>query len=210
MNDLYINSYCYIHSSKIFKDGELIHNLEVVGIEDVLKSSYSLLMLNYPKYYKMDALSKLGIVGAELLFADIALVNQFSKDNFAMIISNCDSSLDTDLKHQAAFENTDAFFPSPAIFVYTLPNIVAGEIAIKHQLKGENIFYISNEFDAFQTKILVENIFSKAQTDAALVGWVNVYQNNYEAFLMLVSPLPIGKKVLFREDNLNHLYDNKS
>ena len=210
MNDLYINSYCHIHSSRIFKDGELIHNLEVVGIEDVLKNSYSLLMLNYPKYYKMDSLSKLGILGAELLFADIALVNQFSKDNFAMAMSNSDSSLDTDIKHQAAFENADAFYPSPAVFVYTLPNIVAGEIAIKHQLKGENLFYISNEFDAFQTKILVENILSKAQTSAALVGWVNVYQNNYEAFLVLVSPLKIGIKILFEENNLNNLYDNKS
>lgn len=209
MNELYINSYCHIHSSKIFKDGEMIHNLKVAGTEDVLKSSYPLIMHNYPKYYKMDALSKLGILGAELLFADIALVNHFSKDHFAIVMSNCDSSLDTDLKHQQAFENMDTFFPSPAIFVYTLPNIVAGEIAIKHQLKGENLFYISNEFDAVQTQMLVENIFSKAHTSACLVGWVNVLKNDYEGFLMLVSPLPIGKNVLLGEANLNTLYKNR-
>ena len=209
MIDLYINSYCHIHSSKIFKDGEMIHSLDVSGTEEVLKGSYPLLVQNYPKYYKMDALSKLGILGAELLFADIALVNHFSRDNFAIVMSNCDSSLETDLKHQEAFENADAFFPSPAIFVYTLPNIVAGEIAIRHQLKGENLFYISNEFDAVQTQMLVENIFSKAQTSACIVGWINVFKNDYEGFLMMVSPLPIGKRISFKEDNLNILYKNR-
>ncbi len=204
--DLFINSYCHIGQSTISKDGLVLHNLDGIGIEEMLKNGYQLLDLNYPKYYKMDSLSKLGILAAEILLAEVNWEKQFTKDAFAIMLSNSDSSLDTDIKYQKTIAQKNAFFPSPAMFVYTLPNIVAGEIAIKHQLKGENLFYISQSFDTHQTQILVENIFSKPQTSASLVGWVNVLNENYDAFLMLVSPLLTEQAIKFEAQNIDTLY----
>jgi hypothetical protein len=58
----------------------------------------------------------------------------------ALVFANRSSSLDTDFKYQESINSQENYFPSPAVFVYTLPNICVGEISIKHKMQTENAF----------------------------------------------------------------------
>src|SRR5690554_8066930 len=94
----------------------------------------------------MDNLSKLAFLASEFIFKEEVLDEL--ENNIALVFSNNASSLDTDRKHQDSIQNTEEYFPSPAVFVYTLPNICMGEISIKHKLYSENSFFIFAKFNA--------------------------------------------------------------
>ena len=68
--------------------------------------------------------------------------------NIAIVFSNNASSLESDRKHQNSINDKENYYPSPAIFVYTLPNIGIGEISIRHQLKSENGFFVFENYNA--------------------------------------------------------------
>ncbi|MBX9448628.1 MAG: hypothetical protein KL787_02435 [Taibaiella sp.] len=61
--------------------------------------------------------------------------------------ANQSSSLDTDIRHQNSIQDPGQFYPGPAIFVYTLPNIAIGEVSIRHQLQTESMFLIQEVYD---------------------------------------------------------------
>ena len=210
MVDLFINSYCHIVPSRIVRDGKSIHTSQESQADAFIKEAYVILNINYPKFYKMDNLCKLGILASELIVPQGSPNKDFQQDKIAVVLANRDSSLDSDVRHQRAISNEDAFFPSPTVFVYTLPNIVAGEICIKHQLKGENVFCISPKLDAKLLLTMSENLFYKSQTHAALVGWLNANENDYDAFLMWVSPSNSGLSALFTADNIETIYSKEN
>ncbi len=135
---------------------------------------------DYPKYYKMDGLSRLGFVASELLLGD-------QSPACAVILFNRSSSIDADRKYLATIA-ADDYFPSPSVFVYTLPNIVTGEIAIRHQWKSETSFYILPERnDAFIQQV-AESSLADEDTKCILTGWIDYEDDtHYEADLWLVS-----------------------
>src|SRR5690606_41290579 len=85
----------------------------------------------------MDALSKLAFMASEMVLRDE------ENKNTALVFANRSSSLDTDMKYQESISSAENYFPSPAVFVYTLPNICLGEISIRHQLQTENAFLVT-------------------------------------------------------------------
>ena len=91
-------------------------------------------------------MSKIGIVGVELLKSQNDKIAQYADDQIALVFANKNSSAKTDLKFQKSYQEKNA--PSPSLFVYTLPNILIGEIAIKNKWYGENIFTVAENFDA--------------------------------------------------------------
>ena len=112
-----------------------------------LGNVYKSVELNYPKFFKMDKLCKLGTLAVELMIRNIPDFISFPKNEIAVVFSNNASSLESDRTHAAAIADKQNYFPSPSVFVYTLPNIVVGEIAIKHKITGENAFFVSEKFD---------------------------------------------------------------
>jgi len=97
---------------------------------------YRSLQIDYPKFYKMDNLSKLGFLASEMIFNDED--NRFiPREDIAVICFNSSSSLDIDTQYQKTIHDNENYFPSPSLFVYTLPNIVTGEIAIRNKFLGE-------------------------------------------------------------------------
>src|SRR6185503_17555551 len=109
--------------NKILKDGEVVLDLSGISLDDFLLKAYDWVQLMYPKYYKMDRLSKLGLLASEIL------LKEYKRDaSTAVVLSNAHSSLDTDLR----FWESAKTQASPSLFVYTLPNIVAGEICIRN------------------------------------------------------------------------------
>lgn len=140
---------------------------------------------DYPKFFKMDALCKLGFIGAELLLKDMPLSE---KENGAVILFNRNGSLITDRNYQATIQDADNYFPSPTLFVYTLANIVTGEIAIRHKIYGETQFYILEGRNLAEMNAIVESAFLTSHPSFILTGWVD-YENedNFTAEMKLVT-----------------------
>jgi len=151
-------------------------------INSFLKEMYYKLDLDYPKFFKMDDLCKLGVIGTEFLVRKN--INLFKhKLKIGIILQNKSSSLDSDIKHQEGIENNTV---SPAVFVYTLPNIVIGEISIKHKWRSEGVFFVDEVLDS---KLLAQysNILLKEErTELNLIGWIDVLNNQYVLKLCVV------------------------
>ena len=166
---------------------------------------YRSLHVDYPKFFKMDGLSKLGFLASEMIFKDAE--NRFEPcENIAVICFNRSSSLDVDTQFQATINDNENYYPSPSLFVYTLPNIVTGEIAIRNKFFGETSFYVCKEFDVKQIVRTVRNAFQDKTTTAVLVAWIEHFEAKREVFMALVEN-EIGD-VEFTENQLKHLYNN--
>ena len=164
---------------------------------------YDHLSLSYPKYYKMDNLSKLGFLASEILLKDLNFRDR-KPEHSGIILMNANSSLDTDLKY---FQSTKEI-PSPALFVYTLPNIVIGEICIRNGFKGENAFFISPDFDASFLTRYVNNLINNNILQSCICGWADFLKDEYEAFLMLVGKGANNDpgSLLFDKENVEKIY----
>ena len=208
-SNFYIDTYCHIENGSILLDGKtLFENASTAShasslspessptptsssslashdLEAFLKSAYKHFGTDYPKFFKMDRLSKLAFMAAEVLLGHPNASEE--ERNLAIVLANRASSLDTDRKYQESIADPHNFYPSPAVFVYTLPNICIGEISIRHRLRSENSFFI---FDAFEAGFMADYATSLLQTEKAdevLCGWVDVDGDSYRAFLYLVS-----------------------
>ena len=144
---------------------------------------YKTLGISYPKFYKMDSLSKLGFLGTEILKQKVDLT-KYTDQAISQIFTNSYSSLDTDLKHQDSLNKNAS--PSPAVFVYTLPNIVLGEIAIRNGFYGENIFTLSNEFSSKEWSDLVDIQFKLNKAEAVIGGWIELMNESFDLRLFFV------------------------
>lgn len=182
-------------------NGKLIFSDDSEDVKSFLKVTYKSLEVKYPKFFKMDSLSKLAFLGAELL-----LTEEYKSSNTALVFSNAASSLDTDRKHQESINDAENYFPSPAVFVYTLPNIGIGEISIRHQLKSENAFFIFEKYNAEFHHSYEKSLIQMNKAGSVLAGWVNVDENKCDAFLYLVSA---KGKIEHTVKNLIELYNNK-
>jgi len=147
---------------------------------------YRSLQVDYPKFFKMDNLSKLGFLASEMIFKDDE--NRFSpREDVAVVCFNRSSSLDIDTQYQATIADNENYFPSPSLFVYTLPNIVTGEIAIRNKFFGETSFYICENFDAEQIFRTVSNVFSDNNINFVLAAWIECFENIFEVKMFLVT-----------------------
>jgi len=197
-----IFAYCVVRNNAVSKNGKVLFEFEKgKNADEFLLAAYQHFAINYPKFYKMDNLCKLGIIATEVLLKDEPAIN----DPYAtgIVLSNSNASLDADIKYYDSVAN----IPSPALFVYTLPNIVIGEISIKHSFKGENAFFIFDSFDSSFTAQYVNNLFDTTGIQRCICGWVDFLKNDYEAVLFLVEKTTVLKEPeAFTKENLNNIY----
>ena len=86
--------------------------------------------------------------------------------------------------------------------VYTLPNIITGEIAIRNKYEGETSAYVLDRFAPETFVAVVEQAFQDAVTGSALCGWVDARSDeDFTAFAFLVERDGPGK-----EFNVENLY----
>ena len=175
---------------------------QIGSLDDFMEKAYSSLNASYPKFYKMDRLSKLGFLASELLLKGLT---DFSPASTAVVLSNAHSSLDTDIRYWQSAKNQ----PSPALFVYTLPNIVGGEICIRHGIKGENIFFVSAEFDPVWIANNVNLILENNRAKYCIAGWIDVMENHADVFLYLEKNTE-GKVGNHTPEKLTELYSWKN
>jgi len=147
---------------------------------------------DYPKYFKMDDLCKAGFVASELLLqteqtGEVSARSDYDTDHRAILLFNRSSSLSADTKYQATIQKAENYFPSPSIFVYTLPNIVTGEIAIRNKYYGETNFILLDRPDATVMTRQIGNLFLDSATESALTGWADcIDEHHFEVRLGIV------------------------
>lgn len=199
----YITASCMISNQAVYKNEQPVFRNTGMGLQEFLLSAYQHFAFQYPKFYKMDSLSKLGWLAAEVLLKDSFEATTYKPEDTGIILSNANSSLDTDIKYY----ETAKEIASPALFVYTLPNIVIGEISIRHRFKGENAFFISDEFDAGFIEQYVSNLINNNILQSCICGWVDVMGEEFKAVLYLVEKNKNPDSVIFAKENLTKIYE---
>lgn len=149
----------------------------------LLTTLYKQMIGNYPKFYKMDGLSRLGFVASEILLN--AEKGETDKER-AIIFFNHSSSIASDRNYKESINDKDNYFPSPSIFVYTLPNIVTGEIAIRNHFHGETSFFILPDKDERLMEEILQASCRDAQSKSFLTGWIDYEdERHFEADLKI-------------------------
>lgn len=149
----------------------------------LLTSLYKQMIGNYPKFYKMDGLSRLGFVASEILLN--AEKGETDKER-AIIFFNHSSSIASDRNYKESINDKDNYFPSPSIFVYTLPNIVTGEIAIRNHFHGETSFFILPDKDERMMEEILQASCRDDQSKSFLTGWIDYEdERHFEADLKI-------------------------
>ncbi len=151
----------------------------------------------------MDHLSKLGFLASEVLLKNIPLYPRYTPEQVALVLSNGHASLDTDVRY---FESTKTA-ASPALFVYTLPNIVAGEICIRHGIKGETAFFIFPNFDPVWMSDYVNLVMASEKVQACIAGWIDVMGDHHNVFLYLGEKQRNSNALEHTAEQLRKLYD---
>ena len=151
----------------------------------LLAAAYRHLGLSYPKFFKMDALSKAGIIASEILLSE-------EKDRFvpredcAVVLFSRHGCEADDIHYRQTITDAD-YFPSPALFVYTLPNVVTGEIAIRNLFRGESSAYVLSKFDPEEIVRVTKESFEDPLTRTMIAGWIDCPDDeNVDALVFLL------------------------
>lgn len=165
----------------------LTHNGEPFA--ERIRREYRSLGVPNMRFSKMDDLSKLGYVAVEKLLTAGDLLRKYNPARIGIVLSNRSASLDTDIRHQRIVESHPEEGTSPAVFVYTLPNIVAAEISIRHGIKGEGLFFIGHSsIDSFAEQY-ARQLVATGVLDAAICGWCELLGEGYEVKLNLLEKI---------------------
>ena len=137
------------------------------------------------RFFKMDLYSRLAYVGTSLLAKDS--LEGCDPEDIALFVFTQQGSLLADRKHLSSFSNPDEFFPSPAVFINTLPNVVLGEIAVKNNIKGETTLVLLPGRDDKTIQQIMEASLSATRPAVVLYGWVDCSaEDNFVAELKLL------------------------
>lgn len=203
--NLYITASCNIANNLVIKDNKVVFENEGIAVQPFLLSVYQHFAINYPRFYKMDNLCKLGWLASEILLKGSFQKEKYRPEDTGVILANTNGSLDTDMKYMASTKD----IPSPSLFVYTLPNIVAGEICIRNHFKGEDAFFIFESFPAEFMHQYVNNLFDNNLLQACICGWVELLGDEYKAALFLVEKMKTEEAIDFTIENMLLLFQNK-
>ena len=161
----------------------------------LLTTLYKQMIGNYPKFYKMDGLSRLGFVASEILLnaekgdTDVERREEEGErllEERAIIFFNHSSSIASDRNYKESINDKNNYFPSPSIFVYTLPNIVTGEIAIRNHFHGETSFFILPDKDERMMEEILQASCRDDQSKSFLTGWIDYEdERHFEADLKI-------------------------
>lgn len=197
---------CVIRNRIVCKDGKIVFKNNDTGLSDFLLSAYHHSGINYPRFYKMDNLCKLGWLATEILLKDSFSAEDYRPEETGMTLTNGNSSLDTDLRY---FETVKEI-PSPSLFVYTLPNIMIGEICIRNGFKGESAFFVSDHFDADFMERYVRYLMDNGILSVCICGWVDLLHEEGEAVLFLVEEKEGTQFLPFTKENIDKIFHSEN
>lgn len=211
--------YTIITDTFVSVNGRLLEHESKGGA--MLTELYRAHVGDWPKFFKMDTLSKVGFLASELLLKECSGVESAPEtasasnrgnvhgsvsdrvsdgakrasdahceeyiQSRAVVLFGVTGSLCANRNYQETIQFADNYYPSPALFVYTLPNIVTGEIAIRNRYRGETSFYVLDGYDAQSMAFHIRCAFQDSVTNSVLAGWVDSSGNeDFRSFFILV------------------------
>ena len=204
-----ILSYCRITDEKVILNGNLVLLNNNSDSNHWITDIYNYTKLSYPKFHKMDRLSKAGVLAAEMVMAESGFDNDNLKSDWALCCMNSSASLNDDEAYQKTIQNADEFYPAPSLFVYTLPNIVLGEIAIRHKLRCESSFYVCEKFSADSLYNAIEDVYLCGSAKYVMGGWLELGRGGCDILLFVVGESDDGSLQDFSIENFGNLYLKK-
>lgn len=198
----HITASCAISHHTVYKNGQSVFANPDADLAGFLLSVYQFLDLKYTRFYKMDNLSKLGWLASEVLLKNSFHPENYRPEETGILLTNSNSSLDTDLRYVQSIRD----IPSPSVFVYTLPNIMIGEICIRNHFKGETALFVFEHFDAGFMEQYVNNLMNNGILEVCICGWVELLGNDYKAVLFLVEKTTDDNKDIFTIQDMNKLF----
>lgn len=166
-----------IKDSQVIVNGQVVFTSEEKSFATFIREAYKTLGESNMKFYKMDDLCKLGYMACHYILKDIS----YLPTEIGIILANKNASLHTDIKHQTVIDKDGDAAASPATFVYTLPNVVAGEICIRHKIQGENTFFIHKECNLDDLKAYAYTVMHASKLKYCIIGWCELLNDEYEA-----------------------------
>lgn len=200
----HITAWCSVSGGLAKLNGNEAFRSGAANAAEFLAGLYRHLQPDYPRFFKMDALCKLGWLASELLLTGFDAAS-YKPEEVGIVLLNSNASLDTDMRYWGTVRD----FPSPSVFVYTLPNIVIGEICIRNNFKGESAFFVSERMDTFLTEFYVNDLMERTGLQACICGWVDILGDDYKAILMLVEKKVPGTGRLFSGKEIQAIFEGE-
>ena len=170
---------------------------------------YRTYMGDYPKWFKMDVLCKTGVLASHLLlhYPELRGEDPTPREDTAVVLFGKNGPIVDD----KAFLETISpgnYFPSPSLFVYTLSNIVSGEIAICERFRGEsNSLGLSCKDDGIIYSTILE-AFQDGTLERLVCGWVDVSQKDrFEGRMLLLERRRDGESGSYPQFTIETLTD---
>ena len=163
-----------VRSLRITPDGLWMDGL-AVPMENhgpsLVTEIYKKYLADGSRFFKMDLYSRLAYAATGLLAKDA--LESCDPEDLALFIFTQNGSVLADRKHLSTFSDPKEFFPSPAIFINTLPNVVLGEIAVRNNIKGETTLVLLPERDEAALHRVIDATVSATRPSVMLYGWVD-------------------------------------
>lgn len=175
-----------LQDHRVSLNGIVEHASDTESVDALFRSVYRHYHIDYPKFFKMDNLCKLAFLSAEILLQGTGVLHRYPGEQIGIVLENASSSLEYDQKHQESIRDRNQYFPSPSVFVYTIPNIMVAEIAIRHKVKGENAVFIFEQFDPEFMYHYVSELFCNQRVSCSLSGWMECYGDRCQSFLCVI------------------------
>ena len=166
-----------INAGEVFVNDSVVFSDKSADFGTFIREAFKSRGENNMKFYKMDDLCKLGYVAAAWLLDGI----EFGEEECGMVLSGKYGCLDTDMKHQQIIDKEGDAASSPAVFVYTLPNVVAGEISIRHHIKGENTWFWSDDRTMSDLKHYASLMAGASDLRYCIIGHLDFLNGEYFA-----------------------------
>lgn len=136
------------------------------------------------KFYKMSDMSKALYIAVEHLLT-IEGIDDIDPTRRAIVLANKSASLDADIIHQQILNQHLPEGASPAAFVYTLANVAAGEMCIRHKIQGDNTFFIE-DIDTGVAERYARNLIARDRADVVITGWCEYLQGRWDVNVKLL------------------------
>lgn len=180
--------YELVHSVRITPDSASFDGAGIPVVsrgQALLTELFKNRLADSQKFYKMDLFSRLVFVAAGMLMKEGC--DDLDPASTAIVLFNGTSSILADRQHLGTFPSPEEFYPSPSVFLYTLPNVVLGEVAATFGIKGETTFIILPGRDEAMMQKVVDATLSGSAPSALITGWADCSaEDSFEAELKLM------------------------
>ena len=197
---LYIHQYLQWNDNQVRLNGQLLFQFVGETSLDTCVEFYKNAAFNYLKFFKMDLLSKAAFLSAQMV---IPKEIEENKSKIATFLSSKSGCIDVDKK----FEDSINDIASPALFVYTLPNIMLGEICIVNGFKGEQMCTLSEDADSDWFEFYIGDLIRRRDTEAALCGHIEATEAGINSTMIWVSKQ--WSSIPFNMQNLQTIFKNR-